>query len=383
MAQNTTETIDLREYAEKYGLNVGFKIPPKGYVELKAVRDEYDQIVPFHLMQACLGPDAVKDERAVLTFANSEAAEVNEVVCASLSIGNAENVPLDLMIDSDFVLGNVNAENTWIHVMGRFVTPEEDPEYDEDEDEEGDYEDEEDDMSYDDEDDEDEEEGFIFEDDDDDEPMYEYTPKSKVKIEELPSDSEVEKDENSGSSSSNPKKTEETTNPPREEPAKKRAKLDDKAPKRAEKDSKVNASGKKGKETAEAKEDKNTKKNVSSKNEDKTKSTEVKASSSEKKDSTKAASAAKGSVTKKDVKQHDASKVVTDTSVAAQKVLTFVKEELKKAKEIKGTDLGSAIAKKFGTPFKKMGFEEKTLAKFLEVHAKNEIIMQNDVFKLK
>jgi len=37
------------------------------------------------------------------------------------------------------------------------------------------------------------------------------------------------------------------------------------------------------------------------------------------------------------------------------------------------SDLGSAVSKEFGASFKQMGFEEKTLQKFLETRAAGKV----------
>jgi len=47
--------------------------------------------------------------------------------------------------------------------------------------------------------------------------------------------------------------------------------------------------------------------------------------------------------------------------------------ELAKAKTIKMADLGTVISKQFGVGFKQMGFEEKSVQKFLEARVGSKI----------
>jgi len=374
-----TSVFDLKTYVEKHGLTVGIKIPPQSYVEVKSIKDEEtgQVLFPLHILSACLGTQAGKGERAILTYCDSEADEVEEVVCASLSHFVAENVTLDLISQGDFVLGNQNADNTWIHILGRVTSEFDDEEEqqeqprfnffgedDDDDDDDDDYEEEEDDEE---------------DEDDDDLP----TMPSRVKIEQIPSDDDDEEEEKPLENAAKLAKS--------AEPVQKRAKLnEDKekkssaknlpAPKKREETSKQamkeqKSAAKEDKKTAshkgEAEEGKHEKREESEKKEDQkmNESKDEKTPNVDRKQSQD--------------KAHDASKTATPSGIAADKVLQFVKEELKKSKTIKSTDLGTAIATKFGTSFKKMGFEEKSLAKFLEAHAKGEVVFENEEYKLK
>src|SRR5690348_14750374 len=99
-----TKKVDLAEYVQKHGFNIGLKIPSNSYVEVACIRDEETgEPLPFHLTNACLGPDAVTGSRAYLTFTDMDAEEANEIVCASLCVGVSENVILDMLIDGDCI----------------------------------------------------------------------------------------------------------------------------------------------------------------------------------------------------------------------------------------------------------------------------------------
>ena len=350
--QKVTKKVDLTEYIQKHGFNIGLKIPPGSYVEVTGVQDEETgEPLPFHITNACLGPDAQVDDRAILTFTDLDCTEANEIVCASLRAGVNENVILDMVVHGDCIIGNPSAIQTSIHLLGRISAGE-----DAGEEEDGEWEGEEDDED-DDDDDFDEDEGgemYIDDEDEDDEDYddeddedydeYDDVPPSRVTIEQLPSDDEEEKA--NGHADKRPKlTTDKKKKNATEGSADTSAKKADKK-KPTEKATKTQAAVKK----------------------------EEPAKAEKKKESTKATPVAKS---------HDASKTVTDPKVAAEAVMTFIKEELKKAKVVKGTDLGTAIVNKFKIPLKKMGFEEKTLVNFVEARGKDEIQVTNDTFKLK
>jgi hypothetical protein len=65
----------------------------------------------------------------------------------------------------------------------------------------------------------------------------------------------------------------------------------------------------------------------------------------------------------------------------AEAVKDFLLGELKTKKSIKNTDIGTMVVNKFGAPFKTMGFEEKTITKFLETHAKGKVTVTADTIK--
>lgn len=66
----------------------------------------------------------------------------------------------------------------------------------------------------------------------------------------------------------------------------------------------------------------------------------------------------------------------------ADQLVQFVLGELKAKKTLKSTDMGTVILNKFGTSLKNMGFEEKSLSKFLDAHAKGKVSIENEVMKL-
>jgi hypothetical protein len=122
--KSKTLTIDLNALVS-HGVTVGFEVPANTTVNVIGLQMEEtsDDIFPFHLLSACLGPNAVANERALLTFGP------NSAVCASLTVGtSSENVLLDMQFSGDFQLGNKNAQGTSIHVVGRLLLDDEDDE---------------------------------------------------------------------------------------------------------------------------------------------------------------------------------------------------------------------------------------------------------------
>ncbi|KAH9253529.1 hypothetical protein BASA81_008576 [Batrachochytrium salamandrivorans] len=102
----------------------------------------------------------------------------------------------------------------------------------------------------------------------------------------------------------------------------------------------------------------------------------------------KPAAAAAPAVTADKKAQHkeakkDAKKDIALDKTTVDEVIAHVVSELKANKgTVKQTDMGSSVAKKFGKGVKQMGFEEKTLTKVLENHAKGKVVVSADSFKL-
>lgn len=85
----------------------------------------------------------------------------------------------------------------------------------------------------------------------------------------------------------------------------------------------------------------------------------------------------------KEAKKEAKKDVAITNKPTVNDVVDFAIAELKQNKgTVKQTDMGTGISKRFGTGVKQMGFEEKTLSKLLEVHAKGKVNVTADAFKL-
>lgn len=332
MSGNNVIELNLSEYWEKHGSNVGFPIPPNTYVKVSPVTlgDDDEPLVSLHIVNACLGVQAKGGERAVLTISELDTPETNEFVCCTLSPGVCENAPLDLEIHGDCMIGNLNAPNTTIHLVGRLAeSSEHDSEYQPEDEEDNEYdefynglhdeyyEDDDDDPDDDDGEDDDEsgylEESYLIGDNDEDD--LPRRPSSKTKIEMLPDDEEEQSKNEQIRSKSNGNKRMKPYN--EEKPEKKISKI--------QKDSRKQIDSEKA-QTVEGQ--------------------------------------AKG------------------RTVTPEQVLWFLKEELSK-KACLGAELGGTISSKFGCAFKKLGLPQKTLQGFIQVYAPNDIVINKDVYSLK
>lgn len=311
--------IDLADEI-KFGAQQGFAVPPNDMLVVYGATLGHS-LYPFHITNACLGPDADDDDRATLIvripsqFSDShdhehdddeehdhehdhddeDDEELMEIMCGTMCKNRTENLNLDLVISSPvFYVINTSA-NTPIFVTGRLLVNDDDDEEnyelgDEEEDEEVD----------------DEEEEEALEDEEEDE--------------------EDEEDEDKEDKAAVAKRAQEM-----------RKRLLESTNGDAAKKPKVEP-----------------------------KVIDVKPGEKKQQAPTKQGTATQGSA----------------SSPKSEAVLDFILGELKTKKTIKNTELGSMIANKFGMPFKKMGFTEGTVTKFLEAHAKGKVEVSGDAVKL-
>jgi hypothetical protein len=345
----------------KKGLACGITVPAGQSVMVMGVVSNRGGL-PFQITSACLGPNATPGERASLIVEqlggqehaheheegeehdhDEEEDEPEEMVLTTLSCGVNEHANLDVMLEGDFVLINYGTKATDIHIVGHLVMGNMD-------DEDEDYEDDED------EDDEDEEE------EDEEEPN---AHPSRIQIERLPTSSEDDDDEEqelknvaskrtqaNASASDNKrqkaaadailasvKKNDNkqaapkpaTASPVAKAPA---AAVAPKTPAAAAVAPKTPAAAAVAPKTPAAAA-------VAPK-------TPVAAAAAPK------AQAAKTPAAAATPKAQAAAPKTPGAAVSEDAIESFVMGELAKTKTIKMTDLGTAVGKQFGTPFKKM-----------------------------
>jgi len=325
----------------------GFVIKPGGAVVCNLPATQ-GPLMPFRITNVCLGPNAGKNERATLVLEeitlraaqeleeveDDEDVEMNEdtfvqAVLGTLTVGVCENVALDVVVESSsFKLINYNTTETDLHVLGHLVV---EHSHSDDEDYEDDGEE------------DDEDEDAMDEDDDEED---DDAPPTRVKIEHL----DEQPAPAAGAQSAAKRPTQ-----PAEPASAKRAKPEP-------------ASAAKPAATAAAPTPKAAKPAA----------TPAAPTPKAAKPATEAAKtpASKTPVVEKKTPGTTDTKAKTPGGKPAPKpeaVQAFIMGELTKQKSLKMADLGSAVAKQFDMGYKAMGFEEKSLQKFMEARAGDKI----------